>query len=218
MTAVKEATFELLRRHGLTTIFGNPGSNELPFFARLPSDFRYVLDLKALRAEPILKLTPFIEQMDPMRNAAARSTHLTGHEAAHRSDRPGPRPRSSEPTLRLCPRRWLLLEYPTDAFAAFSCRRLLRTLPGRYPALQWCRAIKPDPDGTRRDPRRAAPGELRPPANGFASARAAARRRRRDVVRQPTGVLRMHRRKRAPQPSGQHCRIQIRRRRGAGHV
>ncbi|GAB3556017.1 benzoylformate decarboxylase [Spelaeicoccus albus] len=45
MTTVKEATFELLRRHGLTTLFGNPGSNELPFLAGLPSDFRYVLGL-----------------------------------------------------------------------------------------------------------------------------------------------------------------------------
>lgn len=45
MTTVKDATFELLRRHGLTTIFGNPGSNELPFLAGLPSDFRYVLGL-----------------------------------------------------------------------------------------------------------------------------------------------------------------------------
>ena len=36
---------ELLRRHGLTTIFGNPGSNELPFLAGLPADFRYVLGL-----------------------------------------------------------------------------------------------------------------------------------------------------------------------------
>src|SRR3954452_23438268 len=34
-----------MRRHGLTTIFGNPGSNELPFLAELPSHFRYVLGL-----------------------------------------------------------------------------------------------------------------------------------------------------------------------------
>jgi benzoylformate decarboxylase len=29
----------------MTTIFGNPGSNELPFLDRLPSDFRYILAL-----------------------------------------------------------------------------------------------------------------------------------------------------------------------------
>lgn len=45
MTTVHAATYELLRRHGLTTIFGNPGSNELPFLKDFPSDFRYVLGL-----------------------------------------------------------------------------------------------------------------------------------------------------------------------------
>ena len=45
MVTVKEATFDLLRAHGLTTVFGNPGSNELPFLSDLPDDFRYVLGL-----------------------------------------------------------------------------------------------------------------------------------------------------------------------------
>jgi benzoylformate decarboxylase len=43
--SVGEATYQLLRVHGLTTIFGNPGSNELPFLAEMPDDFRYVLGL-----------------------------------------------------------------------------------------------------------------------------------------------------------------------------
>lgn len=43
---VLERTYAVLRAHGLTTIFGNPGSNELPFLARLPADFRYVLGLQ----------------------------------------------------------------------------------------------------------------------------------------------------------------------------
>src|SRR5438876_458211 len=30
MPTVRDATFELFRRHGMTTIFGNPGSTELP--------------------------------------------------------------------------------------------------------------------------------------------------------------------------------------------
>jgi benzoylformate decarboxylase len=42
---IRDVTFDLLRSHGLTTIFGNPGSNELPFLAGLPGDFRYVLGL-----------------------------------------------------------------------------------------------------------------------------------------------------------------------------
>ena len=43
---VREATFELLRAHGITTMFGNPGSTELPFLADFPSDFTYVLALQ----------------------------------------------------------------------------------------------------------------------------------------------------------------------------
>src|SRR3954451_7736330 len=46
MTTVREATFELLRSRGMTTIFGNPGSTELPFLAEFPADFTYVLGLQ----------------------------------------------------------------------------------------------------------------------------------------------------------------------------
>ncbi len=45
MPDVRDVTYDLLRSHGLTTIFGNPGSNELPFLAGMPEDFRYVLGL-----------------------------------------------------------------------------------------------------------------------------------------------------------------------------
>lgn len=43
---VREAVFALLRDFGLTTIFGNPGSTELPMFRDFPADFRYVLGLQ----------------------------------------------------------------------------------------------------------------------------------------------------------------------------
>ncbi len=47
MTAtVREATFDLLRQLGLTTIFGNPGSTEEPFLQDFPADFTYVLGLQ----------------------------------------------------------------------------------------------------------------------------------------------------------------------------
>src|SRR5438045_3538395 len=46
MPTVREATYDLLRRHGMTTIFGNPGSTELPMLADFPEDFRYVLGLQ----------------------------------------------------------------------------------------------------------------------------------------------------------------------------
>ena len=46
MPTVREATFDLFRAHGMTTMFGNPGSTELPMLADFPSDFRYVLGLQ----------------------------------------------------------------------------------------------------------------------------------------------------------------------------
>src|SRR4051794_34007008 len=42
---VRDATYEVLRRLGLTTIFSNPGSTEVPFLAGLPEDLRFVLAL-----------------------------------------------------------------------------------------------------------------------------------------------------------------------------
>lgn len=45
MATVLDVTYDLLRAHGLTTVFGNPGSNELPFLAGIPDDFRYILGL-----------------------------------------------------------------------------------------------------------------------------------------------------------------------------
>jgi benzoylformate decarboxylase len=45
MTTVREATFEFLRERGMTVVFGNPGSTELPFLEQFPGDFRYVLGL-----------------------------------------------------------------------------------------------------------------------------------------------------------------------------
>ncbi len=43
---VREATFQLLRDLGLTTVFGNPGSTEETFLANFPDDFRFVLALQ----------------------------------------------------------------------------------------------------------------------------------------------------------------------------
>lgn len=48
MTSVREASYELFRKHGMTTMFGNPGSTELPMLADFPEDFRYVLGLQEL--------------------------------------------------------------------------------------------------------------------------------------------------------------------------
>ena len=43
---VYDATYNLLRTLGLTTIFGNPGSTEQPFLKNFPKDFQYVLGLQ----------------------------------------------------------------------------------------------------------------------------------------------------------------------------
>ena len=42
---MRDATLDVLRRHGMTTIFGNPGSTEIPFLTDLPDDLRFVLGL-----------------------------------------------------------------------------------------------------------------------------------------------------------------------------
>jgi hypothetical protein len=36
MASVHDVTYDLLRQHGVTTVFGNPGSNELPFLKNFP--------------------------------------------------------------------------------------------------------------------------------------------------------------------------------------
>jgi benzoylformate decarboxylase len=42
---VRDRVFDVLRRRGLTTLFSNPGSTEVPFLAGLPDDLRFVLAL-----------------------------------------------------------------------------------------------------------------------------------------------------------------------------
>src|SRR3954451_4066451 len=45
MPTVREATFDILRAHGLTTLFANPGSTEISLLSGLPEDLRFVLGL-----------------------------------------------------------------------------------------------------------------------------------------------------------------------------
>jgi benzoylformate decarboxylase len=42
---VRDLAFEVMREHGLTTVFANPGSTEVPFLGGLPEDMRFVLGL-----------------------------------------------------------------------------------------------------------------------------------------------------------------------------
>jgi len=50
---VRDAAFDVFRRRGLTTMFSNPGSTEVPFLAGLPDDLRFVL---ALHEGPVVGL------------------------------------------------------------------------------------------------------------------------------------------------------------------
>jgi benzoylformate decarboxylase len=72
LSTVREATFELLRKHGMTTIFGNPGSTELPMLAEFPDDFGYVLGLQELAV---------VGMADGFAQASGRPAHVNLHTA-----------------------------------------------------------------------------------------------------------------------------------------
>ncbi len=72
MTSVRDAAFELFREHGMTTIFGNPGSTELPMLGPLPHDFRYVLALQEAVA---------VGMADGFAQASGKVTHVNLHTA-----------------------------------------------------------------------------------------------------------------------------------------
>src|SRR5207253_9379676 len=50
LMSVRDATYDLLRAYGMTTIFGNLGSTEQPFLQNFPPDFQYVLALQETSA------------------------------------------------------------------------------------------------------------------------------------------------------------------------
>ena len=45
MRTVRDATFDVFRQFGLTTLFANPGSTEISFLTDLPDDLEFVLAL-----------------------------------------------------------------------------------------------------------------------------------------------------------------------------
>jgi benzoylformate decarboxylase len=77
MLTVRDATIQLLRELGITTVFGNPGSTELPLFRDFPGDFRYVL---GLQESAVVAMADGFAQAT--RNAAMVNLHSsagTGH-------------------------------------------------------------------------------------------------------------------------------------------
>src|SRR5215831_9415203 len=72
MTTIREATFEVFRSHGMRTVFGNPGSTELPMLKDFPEDFSYVLGLQELVV---------VGMADGFAQASGRVTHVNLHTA-----------------------------------------------------------------------------------------------------------------------------------------
>ncbi|MCW3025971.1 MAG: hypothetical protein JWM29_1403 [Solirubrobacterales bacterium] len=72
MTTVREATLDVLRAHGMTRIFGNPGSTELPMLRDFPADFSYVLGLQELVV---------VGMADGFAQASGRPAHVNLHTA-----------------------------------------------------------------------------------------------------------------------------------------
>ena len=72
MTTVREATYDFLREQGMTAVFGNPGSTELPFLEQFPDDFRYVLGLQEAVA---------VGMADGYAQASGRPSHVNLHTA-----------------------------------------------------------------------------------------------------------------------------------------
>src|SRR5919198_5238276 len=69
---IREAAFELFRARGMTTIFGNPGSTELPMLHDYPQDFRYILGLQ----EAVV-----VGMADGYAQASGRIAHANLHTA-----------------------------------------------------------------------------------------------------------------------------------------
>ncbi|MFF0313770.1 benzoylformate decarboxylase [Micromonospora sp. NPDC005252] len=72
MATVRDATYDVLRTLGMTTVFGNPGSTEEPFLRDFPADFRYVHALQEATA---------VAMADGYAQAAGRPAHVNLHTA-----------------------------------------------------------------------------------------------------------------------------------------
>lgn len=70
---VRDAVLDLLRELDMTTVFGNPGSTELPFLLGWPDDLRYVLALQEASA---------VAMADGYAQATGRAAFVSLHSAA----------------------------------------------------------------------------------------------------------------------------------------
>ena len=72
-TTVRDAVLEVLRQTGMTTVFGNPGSTELPLPGNWPNDMRYV---------PGLQEASVVGMADGYARASGRAAFCKLHSAA----------------------------------------------------------------------------------------------------------------------------------------
>jgi hypothetical protein len=62
-STVKDVTFDLLRGFGIDTVFGNPGSTELPFLDARPNDIGYI---KAAKADAVRDVRSVGQDLKPV--------------------------------------------------------------------------------------------------------------------------------------------------------
>ncbi|MFF0466525.1 benzoylformate decarboxylase [Micromonospora zamorensis] len=72
MATVRDATYDVLRTLGMTTVFGNPGSTEEPFLRDFPTDFHYVHALHEATA---------VAMADGYAQATGQPAHVNLHTA-----------------------------------------------------------------------------------------------------------------------------------------
>lgn len=84
MTTVRETTHDLLRTWGLTTIFGNPGSNELPFLEGIPACSGEVASRRSKKLRYVLGLHEgaVLAMADGYAQATGRPAFVNLHSAA----------------------------------------------------------------------------------------------------------------------------------------
>ena len=70
---VRDSVVELLRGLGMTTVFGNPGSTEIPFLGEWPNSLRYVLGLQEASV---------VAMADGYARASGRAAFCNLHSAA----------------------------------------------------------------------------------------------------------------------------------------
>ncbi len=73
MTTVRDSVIDFLRQTGMTVMFGNPGSTELPLYRDWPEDFRYILGLQE---------SAVLSMADGYAQAAGKAAIVNLHSAA----------------------------------------------------------------------------------------------------------------------------------------